>query len=152
MSNRAGIGLPFLFLSLLASVVAGQAGALPEITAASDTAWHDLTFRIQQKERRPEGAQLLRVAGTYRTTPVAIGVLLGPTWKEGRLGDLSLVTYSGTVSLRSLGEQSDRLIVVLDELYATGQHPRRMRQQTEFTAITLAGDPSHLSAGPVKIK
>jgi hypothetical protein len=56
------------------------------------------------------------------------------------------------VKLRSLGEQSDRLLAVLDQLYGTGQHPRKMRDQAGFTAISLEGDPSHLDAGATKIK
>ena len=54
--------------------------------------------------------------------------------------------------LRSLGVQSDRLLVVIDELYGTAQHPRRMRPQTDFTGISLEGDPRHLNAGATKIK
>ena len=152
MLSQPRIATLLLFLSLPTSNGAGQGTALPEITAASDTAWHDLTFRVQQRGRLPEGGQLLRVAGAYRQKPVALAVLLGPAWTAGHLGNLTLVTYSGTVTLRSLGEESDRLLRAIDELYGTRQRPQKMRQQTQFTAITLGGDPRHLEAGPVKIK
>jgi hypothetical protein len=141
-----------VLLSVSPTAGSGQRAPLPEITAGSDSDWHDLTFRIQQVERLADGARVLRVAGTYRTTPVAFAILLGPRWKAGRLGDLPLVTYSGTVTLRSLGVQSDHLLAVIDELYGTRQHPTKMRERTDFSGITLGGDPRDLNAAPVKIK
>ena len=147
------VTLILLLLTVSRANAATQQAALPEITSPSDTSWHDLRFRIQQLGSLPNGAQLLRVAGTYRGTPVALGVLLGPSWKEGRLGaDVPLVTYSGSVEVRSLGEQSDRLLAALDELYSTRQRATKMGVQTEFAAISLGGDPTHLRAAPVKLK
>ncbi len=135
--------LPFaLILPLVTARLASQQPAHREITAASDTAWHDLTFDIQQTGKLSDGAYLLRAAGTYRTVPVALAIVLSPTWKEGRLGsDVPLVTYTGTVKIRSLGEQSDHLLTAIDQVYGTALHPHSMSRQTEFTID-----------GPVKIK
>ena len=147
------VTLTLLLLSVSPPNAATQQAALPDITSHSDTSWHDLSFRIQQLGNLPNGAQLLRVAGTYRGAPVALGVLLGPSWKEGRLGaDVPLVIYSGTVEIRSLGEQSDRFLAALDELYGTKQRAQKMGAQTKFAAISLGGDPAHLKAAPVKLK
>jgi len=152
MSIRS-VTLILLLLAVSRANAATQQVALPEIASHSDTSWHDLSFRIQQLGNLPNSAQLLRVAGTYRGAPVALGVLLGPAWKEGRLGaDVPLVIYSGTVEFRSLGEQSDRLLAALDELYGTKQRAKKMGAQTEFAAISLGGDPVHLRAAPVKLK
>jgi hypothetical protein len=147
------VTLVLLLLAVSRANAATQQVALPEITSHSDTSWHDLGFRIQQLETLPNGAQLLRVAGSYRGAPVGLGLLLGPSWKEGRLGaDVPLVIYSGTVDIRSLGEQSDRFLAALDELYGTKQRAKRMGARTAFTAISLGGDPAHLRAAPVKLK
>jgi hypothetical protein len=152
MSIRS-VTLILLLLAVSRANAATQQAALPEITSHSDTSWHDLSFRIQQLGNLPNGGQLLRVAGTYRGATVALGVLLGPSWKEGRLGaDVALVIYSGTVEIRSLGGQSDRFLTALDELYGTKQRATRMGAQTEFAAISLGGDPAHLKAAPVKLK
>ena len=152
MAARVRIILILALLSVSPTVGAGQRPELPEITAASDSEWHDLTFRIQHVQRQADGAQLVQAAGTYRNKPVAFAVLLGPQWEAGRLGDLPLITYTGVVTLRSLGVQSDHLLVVIDQLYGTAQHPLKMRPQTPFTAITLGGDPRDLQAAPVKMK
>jgi len=153
MSSRTRVQFALLLCAVQVTIAAGQQPTLPDITAGSDTGWHDLTFRIQSFANLSSGAQLLRAAGTYHATPVALGVLLAPAWKAGRLDPkLALVTYTGRVMLRSLGPQSDRLIIALDDLYRTGQHPRGMRGETGFTGISLEGDPRHLKAGPTKIK
>src|SRR5438034_6914247 len=137
MSIRS-VALILLLLAVSRANAATQQAALPEIASHSDTSWHDLRFRTQQLGNLPNGAQLLRVAGTYRGAPVALGVLLGPSWTEGRLGaDVPLVIYSGNVELRSLGEQSDRLLAALDELCGTKQRAKKMGAQTEFAAISL---------------
>ena len=142
-----------LILPLVTARLASQQPAHREVTAASDTAWHDLTFDIEQTGKLSDGAYLLRAAGTYRTVPVALAIVLSPTWKEGRLGSgVPLVTYTGTVKIRSLGEQSDHLLTAIDQVYGTALHPHSMSRQTEFTAITLGGNPTRLIDGPVKIK
>ena len=147
------VTLILLLLAVSRANAATQQAALPEIASHSDTSWHDLSFRIQQLGNLPNGAQLLRIAGTYRGAPVALGVLLGPSWKKGRLSaDVPLVIYSGTIELRSLGEQSDRLLAALDELYGTKQRAYKMSSRTEFAAMSLGGDPAHLRAAPVKLK
>jgi hypothetical protein len=79
--------------------------------------------------------------------------LLGPSWQKGRLdAGASLIVYSGRVTIGSLGEQSDRFLTALDQLYGTKQHVRKMGAQTEFTAMSLGGDPTHLRTAPVKLK
>jgi hypothetical protein len=80
-------------------------------------------------------------------------VILGPEWKKGSLGpNVPLVTYRGTITIRTLGAPSDALIEVLDGLYATKLQPTKMRPRTTFTGITLAGEPADLGKGPTKIK
>ena len=153
MSSRTRVQFVLLLFAVQVGIAAGQEPTLPDIAAGSDTGWHDLTFRIQSVANLSSGAQRLRAAGTYHTTPVALDVFLAPAWKAGRLDPkLALVTYTGRVMLRSLGPQSDRLLMAIDDLYRTAQHPHGMRRETEFTGISLEGDPRHLKAGPTKIK
>ena len=141
-----------LVMLLVPAVLGSQQPARPEITVASDTAWHDLAFHIQRTGKLVDGGQLLRATGSYRSVPVALAIVLGPSWKEGRLGSGSLVTYTGTVKVQSVGAQSDQLLTAIDQVYGTGLHPKGMSRATNFTAITLGGNPSRLMDGPVKIK
>jgi len=62
------------------------------------------------------------------------------------------VTYRGIVTYRSTGADSDAFIQVLDELYGTKVGPKAMGRETQFTGISLEGDPRDLAKGPVKIK
>ena len=51
----------------------------------------------------------LRVKGRYKGAVVGFEVRLGPAWKEGRLGDVNLTTYQGTVviSRRATGRKPE---------------------------------------------
>jgi len=126
---------------------------VPDITSESETDFHDLVFRIQRVGKLLSGAQILRVAGRYHGELVGLDVFLEPAWKEGQIdANVPITIYRGTVALRSAGEGSDRLLGAMDELYATAQHPRKMRTQTSFAAISLEGDPRDLKAGSTKLK
>src|ERR1043166_8463778 len=90
MSSRTRVQFVLLLFAVQVGIAAGQEPTLPDIAAGSDTGWHDLTFRIQSVANLSSGAQRLRAAGTYHTTPVALDVFLAPAWKAthaiGRLG------------------------------------------------------------------
>ncbi len=125
----------------------------PEVTSESEEGFHDLVFYIQEHTTQPDGTQAIRGAGLYKGRQLALEVRLGPTWQGGSLGkDIPLVTYSGTVTYRSIGPESDAFLQVLDELYGTKLAPKAMGTETHFTAISLGGDPRDLDKGPVKIK
>ena len=61
---------------------------------------------------------------------VGFDLVLGPTWKKGKLADIGLKTNSGTVSYRSVGAESDAFLQVLDELYGTKLSPKAMAAET----------------------
>src|SRR5262249_3404906 len=103
--------------------------------------------------RLPDGSQSIRGSGTHKGRPVGLEVVLGPNWQGGPLGkDIPLVTYRGSVTYRSTGADSDAFVQVLDELYGTKVSPKAMGRETQFTGISLGGDPRDLAKGPVKIK
>jgi hypothetical protein len=127
--------------------------APPEVTSEEEQGFHDLVFYIQEHKRLPDGSQSIQVAGTHKGRSLGLEVVLGSEWKSGSLGkDIPLVTYRGVVTYRSTGTESDALLQVLDEVYGTKLNPKAMRQETQFTAISLGGDPRDLAAGPTKIK
>jgi hypothetical protein len=132
----------------------GPLVAPPEVTSEEEQGgFHDLVFYIQEQKRLPDGSQSMRGLGTYKGRQLGLEVVLGPAWQSGSLGkDVPLVTYSGIVTYRSTGVDSDAFVQVLDELYDTKLRPAAMSKETRFTAISLAGDPRDLSKGPVKMK
>src|SRR5207245_4011009 len=93
--------------------------ALPEITSESEEGFADLVFRLQAHEVLPDGTQNIRVAGLHKNQPVGFDLVLGPTWRKGKLADIGLKTNSGTVSYRSVGAESDAFLQVLDDQYGT---------------------------------
>lgn len=148
-----------LLLGCLLSAFAASCGrqtpapVLPEITAGGEEEFHDLTFAVSGSEESPDGSRVLRVAGVRRGAGVGLIVVLGPRWEKKALeANVSLITHRGTVAFRSAGTESDTLLRVLDEVYATGLRPGHMRAETSFAAISLSGDPSDLSRGESKIK
>jgi hypothetical protein len=63
-----------------------------------------------------------------------------------------MTIYRGQVVFRSMGPESDAWIQALDQEYGTKLGPRKMAREVRWTALSLAGDPRNLDAGPVKIK
>jgi hypothetical protein len=127
--------------------------APPEVTSEEEKGLHDLVFYVQEHKRLPDGSQSIRGSGTHKGRSLGLEVVLGPSWQAGSLGkDTPLVTYRGVVIYRSTGSDSDAFVEVLDELYGTKLSPKAMNRETQFTGISLEGDPRDLAKGPVKIK
>jgi hypothetical protein len=128
--------------------------APPEvISEEEDGGFRDLVFYIQDYKRLPDGSQSIHCAGTYKGRQLGLEVVLDPDWRAGSLGkDIPLVIYSGTARYCSTGAESDAFIQTLDELYETKLNPRAMGTTTQFTGMSLEGDPRDLNTGPVRIK
>jgi hypothetical protein len=129
-----------------------QLNAVPEITSETENGFHDLVFRIAKYEHLPDGSRMFRVHGRHKSQSVGLVVVLGTTWRSVSLGAGLPNSFQGAVELRSLGHESDALLNVMDQLYATNQRPTAMKPVTVFTAITLAGDPRDIGPGILKIK
>jgi hypothetical protein len=128
------------------------ASALPEITSETEEGFVDLVFAITQSEVNSDGTASFLAQGLHRGETVGLKVLLRPPWKEGALGE-GITTFQGRVNYESTGEESDRLVQILGELYQSPVRPRSMRKDVIlFTGITLEGDPRALTSRPVKIK
>ena len=128
-------------------------GPLPEITSESEEGFHDLVFAIEDHKKLPDGSQTILASGMYKGRKVSLEIDLGAGWRSSPLdADVPLTTYQGSVSYRSVGAESDLLLHALDEIYETKQAPQAMKKATEFTAISLGGDPTDLAKEPVKIK
>ncbi|HLJ88057.1 MAG TPA: hypothetical protein VKZ53_14640 [Candidatus Angelobacter sp.] len=127
--------------------------APPEVTSEEEEGFHDLVLYAQDCKRLPDGSQTIRGLGTFKGRKLGIAIVLGPAWKAGSVNkDLPLITYQGNVAFRATGADSNALIQVLDELYGTKVNPKAMAKETQFTAISLEGDPRDLAKGLVKIK
>ena len=126
---------------------------LPEITSESEEGFYDLVLGIEDHKKLPDGSQRILASGMYKGKKVSLEIELGGEWHAGSLDDdVPLTIYRGDVSYHSVGAESDLLLRAIDELYGTKQAPKAMNKATEFTAISLGGDPRDLAKEPVKIK
>ncbi len=123
---------------------------VPEITSETEEGFHDLVFGLATVTRVSDGSQQVTAVGTHQGQPVGFQASLSPTWKEGRIADIP--SFSGVVTIRSLGVESDALVRAMDTLYGAKVKPTTMAKATRFAAITLGGNPSQLTDGKVSIK
>src|SRR5262245_26816490 len=131
-------------LAVLIGLAYGRAigsGDSVNITSESEEGFHDLTFLVQDQSRESDGKFIIKAHGRHGTEAVGVVVVLGAVWKQVTLHPNLPKAFQGTVELRSVGKESDTLLRVMDQLYGTQMHPRRMRAGTTFTGITLEGDP-----------
>jgi hypothetical protein len=126
---------------------------LPEITSESEEGYHDLVLEIEDHQKLSDGSQRILASGMYQGKKVSLEILLGPAWRSGAIdADVPITTFLGSVSYRSIGVESDLLLQAMDEVYGTKKAPKAMNKVTEFSAISLEGDPRNLSKGITKIK
>jgi len=113
----------------------------------------DLVFAIKQQTLAPDGSRTLEARGTHHGAEVGLLVVLGPKWERVAPDPKSnFAFHTGTVEYRTLGEPSNKLLEALDELYATGLHPKGLRAETKFAGTSIEGDPADLAKGEVRIK
>ena len=126
---------------------------LPDITSESEEGYHDLVFAIEDHQKLTDGAQRILASGMYKGRKVGLEIDLGAEWRSGPLdADVPVTIFRGSVSYRSIGMESDLLLHAIDEVYGTKQAPKAMNKATEFSAISIGGDPRDLAKEPVKIK
>lgn len=151
LSNFLGLlGLGSRSPAVGSGAAPGTLSAPPELTSQTEEGFHDLVFFIERCEVQPLGSQVLHASAVHRGLHVGIEVVLGPEWREGTFADQP--SYQGLVTYRSAGPGSDALLRIMDELWGTKAAPRAMARMTDFTCVTLSGDPRDLLKGPVHAK
>ena len=157
--------MPRIKLHLLVSLLVGLSSfisgcrqvpnktPLPEITSESEESFRDFVLAIEDYKKLADGSQKFLASGTHKGEKVSVEIDLGASWNSGAPDpDVPITTFRGTVTYRSVGSESDVLLHVMDELYEAKRSPKAMNTATEFTAISLQGDPTNLAREPVKIK
>lgn len=125
---------------------------VPEIASEAEEGFQDLVFAVRTHATQHDGIRLITASGQAQGEPVEFAFQLGPSWEGGAVKSVDVPMFRGAVTVRSTGPASDRLLKVMDVLYDTHLAPAGMATSTEFAAISLAGNPGDLQAGPVKMK
>jgi hypothetical protein len=125
---------------------------LGEVTVLPDDGFGaDLVFPVQDYKQLVDGSQVVSAGGVLRGREVAVELVLGPGWEKGELAK-GIPVSTGTLSYRRIGPASDALLGVRDDLYRTNLRPNGMAAETNFTVISLEGNPGELAKSPVKMK
>lgn len=126
----------------------GDAGtlALRPITSGEE-GFADVVLTIVRSEADARGTMKLTGRGLYRNQVVGLEVDVSPVGADGGTS-----TGVGTVTLRTLGEQSDRLVSALGELYKLPHPNAKMVPALTLASVVLEGDAQQAQRAPVTMK
>jgi len=128
----------------------GALAGPPDLSAAAGAGGGDLLLFIDHRVVLPLGSQVVRASALHRGGRVGLEVELGPDWREQTIDDRP--AWEGLVTWRSVGTESDALLRSIDALYGTQAAPKAMAKLTDFSCVTLSGDPRELAKGPVRAR
>ncbi|HEY7091336.1 MAG TPA: hypothetical protein VH518_24785 [Tepidisphaeraceae bacterium] len=123
----------------------------PHLLADTEEGFADLSFRVIELARRPDGRLSVVASALFDGGRVGLRVILGDTWKPATLGD-NIAVYWGAVTYESTGQESDRLVRALAAAYGLSPKAERMKDRITFTAVTLEGNPANCPPEPLRMK
>ncbi len=107
-----------------------------ELTDGSGEGWADCAFAAHWR------GQVIRARANYRGAVVGFDVDWPRQWEEVDFGpDLPITGFRATLTLRSCGSASDRLVEALVERFELTEGIAPMMPAVSCTGITLEGDP-----------
>ncbi len=125
--------------------------SLPSILSGAEEGFVDMTFAVTMAQGLKTGEYVVEMASNADGKEVAFRVVLGREWKKGTLGG-QITTYKGVVTIQRIDGRSDRFVQFMDKTYATGMNPIGMKDSVVYAGISLEGNPSTPTKGPIKIK
>jgi hypothetical protein len=126
----------------------------PLLDRFSEEGFVDLTFRLTRLWDEG-GHYRFHLAASYNDRVVGMDVILVKGIKSGFDANMDLVkdhVYRMGVRFLRSGEESDRLISAISELYGSALRPKRMVDNETFTAIALHQGDLDLDIEPIKLK
>jgi len=111
----------------------------------------DIDLPIADVRREADGAVAITARALIDNVIVGFAIDIRRDWKATPLSGSDFL-YFGKVSLRSLGEDSNRFVALLARLYKVSQPSRPMLVKLELVAVGLADDPSKVMTTPVRMK
>ena len=128
--------------------------ANPILDQFSEEGFVDLTFRLT--DLTDDGAHYrFHLVAAHGGRAVGMNVLLVNGIKSGFDSDMNLTkdhVYRMGVRFQRSGEESDRLISAISELYGSDAGPKKMVEEENFTAIALHQGKLDWDQEPVKLK
>jgi len=125
---------------------------IPELTVGSEEGFADLCLGMKGLLRGPDGRHRFEARAMHKGGPVAFAVALSTIWKPQDVEGTTAHLLWGEAQLISVGNESDRFVQALDEVYRTGLGVLQMRGNVKFLAVSLAGHPLRIEIEPIKLK
>jgi hypothetical protein len=122
---------------------------LPDLLEDADGDSFDLSLYLVDQARGADGRLTVTAKALFDRRRVGLQIVLGTGWKALDAGGIPV--HKGEVVYRSIGEESDRLLVALAGLCAC-PGAAAMKQEVEFTAVALEGDPTADPPRALKLK
>jgi hypothetical protein len=124
---------------------------IPDLLSDTEEGFADLTFRITEWTRTPEGGLSVIAKAMSGERSVGVRIIIGDNWKPATLGE-NIPVFWGTVSYVSLGAESDRLVHAIAAAYGIAERPTAMTERVSFTAVALEGNPLKCVGEAVRMK
>jgi hypothetical protein len=168
-SSRLGVGLRYqvapwedqrdimrlsrkLFLvGIVASIFGRAYAAARKVKLVGEDGWVDLDLPLTEFKGDSNVYRLI-AKGLLDGTSVGLRVEIDGHWNSKPTEDGAVTLYWGSVTLRSIGLESDALAVALSRLYGYPHAGLRMLPEIRAEAVGLASDPRLIESEPVKMK
>src|SRR5688572_28570595 len=112
---------------------------LPELLEDAEDGVPDLSFRVVDRGSSADGRPAFTARASFDGGTVGLQVVLGREWTHKAAGGVKVLR--GSVTYRSVGEESDRLLRALAAACGVDADGARMKGEVTFTAVALEGNP-----------
>lgn len=116
---------------------------LPELLVTVNDDLVDLTLGLAQFRLNQDLSSDLVAAATWDSQPIRIGATLGAEWEEQSFDNEGPSALWGTITFLRTGDDSDRFVQTLAEVYDLEADAPKMADKVEFTAAAVGGHPHH---------
>ena len=138
-------------LGVIASIFGRASAAAREVKLVGGDGWVDLDLPLTEFNGRSNVYRLI-AQGLLDRTSVGIGVDIDRHWSPKPTEHKAITFYWGSVTLRSIGPESDAFAMSLSRLYGIPNPALRMLPEIRAEAVGLASDPRLIESQPVKMK
>lgn len=129
----------------------GMAEDIPDLLSDTEDGFADLSFRITEWTRTPDGGLSVIAMALSDGQSVGVRIVIGDSWKPATMGD-NIRVFWGTVSYASIGAESDRLVHAIAAAYGITEWPTAMIARVTFTAVALEGNPLNCVGEALRMK
>jgi hypothetical protein len=138
-------------LGIIASIFGRASAAAREVKLVGEDGWVDLNLPVTEFTGRSNVYHLV-ARGLLDRKSVGLRVEIDGHWIPKPTEHESITFYWGFVTLRSIGHESDALVVALSRLYGIAHAGLQMLPEIKAEAVGLASDPRLIESEPVKMK